>query len=253
MCWYQFLVPSRMVCNVWRASMVSPPAAGMEAEGGPPSLALAASAVSFLMAMIRAASLAVASADRRGVLAAIFLPAAFSAAVCAEPAILTLSAIKDPGHKTAGTLVEGVAGAAAGENLTGLPLPAAAFKLARSFGITGLALKEGKNKLAEEEPKNEANQVGGSLPLLGGDFTPQNLVLRLSGDGGFLLLLKVPGGDKLALLGPGSGIVIPGGQVLLRQGAQLDSQNTIIINTSKVSKSEVKKGSALPLELDCHV
>ena len=42
-------------------------------------------------------------------------------------------------------LVAGVVGAGAGENLSGLPLPAAAFVLARSLGIGILALKEGEN------------------------------------------------------------------------------------------------------------
>jgi hypothetical protein len=122
--------------------MVSPSFVVVVCELDPPSLALAASAVSFFTAMIRAASLAVASADRKGVLKAIFLPAAFSAAFWAEPVILTLSALKVPGHNTAGTAEEGVAGAVAGEGLIGLPLPAATFKLARSLGIVGLALKK---------------------------------------------------------------------------------------------------------------
>jgi hypothetical protein len=138
-----------MVCIVCRVPMlVAPSAAGLGCEDDPASFALAASAVSLFISMIRAASLAVASADLWEVLVATFLPAAFSAALCAEPVILTLSAIKVPGHKTAGVLVAGVAGAVAGENLNGLLLPAAAFTLARSLGIAGLALKEGDSMLA---------------------------------------------------------------------------------------------------------
>ena len=145
MCRYQLLVPSHMVCSVCRAPMLVPPVpcsgVGLGCEDDPASFALAASAVSLFISIIRAASLAVASAVRRDVLAATFLPAAFSAALCVGPVTLTLSALKVPGHKTAGMPVVGVAGAVAGENLNGLPLPAAAFTLARSFGIVGLALR----------------------------------------------------------------------------------------------------------------
>jgi hypothetical protein len=107
------------------------------------------------MAMIRSASLAEASAVRIGVLEASFLPAAFSAAVWPGPTILVLSAWNVPGHNSTVGWEAGVAGAVAGENLTGLPLPAAAFTLARSLGMLGLDLKEDGDKLAKERPKTK--------------------------------------------------------------------------------------------------
>ena len=74
------------------------------------------------------------------------------------------------------------------------------------------------------------------LPL-GGDLLPQNLILRLSGGGGFLLL-KILGGGELALPSFGPSVVVVGGQVLIRQGLQLDNQRQVSVNTSKERKNQ---------------
>ena len=90
------------------------------------------------------------------------------------------------------------------------------------------------------------------LPL-GGDILPQDFILRLSGDGGFLLFLQILGGGKFAFSGLGPSIVVSGSQVLLRQGCQLDKQRQVSLDVGKESKCIKSKGSfALPLELGCH-
>ena len=105
--------------------------------------------------------------------------------------------------------------------------------MARSLGKTGLALKEDENKLAKGWPKNKVNQVGGSSPLLGGDLAPQNLIFRLSGDGGFLPLFHLLGGNKLALPGLSPSVIVSGGQVLLLQGRQLVKQRQVSRESGK--------------------